>query len=254
MILTIDVGNTRIKWGVFDNEGELKAHDACLNTELDMRPAAWQSCTRAVISNVAGEAVATQLGAILQQLDIPIHWATASTFACGVSNGYADPQQLGSDRWAALVAAWQYCHGPCVVVNAGTALTVDALATDGQQGIFLGGLIVPGFKLMLDGLYQNTAGIAAAKGQMRTFPTNTGDAVYTGALSAMVGAVASMMLKLEKDTGKQPHCILSGGDAVMLVNALRSYGQIANNVVIVDNLVLQGLLALEREFSRSKAE
>jgi type III pantothenate kinase len=259
MILAIDAGNSRTKWGVFDSQSglkaELKTHGVCLNAELDIRPPiAWQSCKRAVISNVAGETVTTQLEAILQPLNIPVHWVTASAFACGVRNGYADPQQLGSDRWVALIAAWQHYHAPCVVVNAGTALTVDALTVDGQQGIFLGGLIVPGFKLMQDSLAHNTAGIALAEGQMRGFPDNTADALHTGALSAMVGAVASMMIKLEKDTGSQPRCILSGGDAAMLVSALRSFGQIANNVVIADNLVLQGLLALETEFSRSTAE
>jgi hypothetical protein len=63
-----------------------------------------------------------------------------------------------------------------------------------------------------------------------------------------------MMVKLEKEAGIQPHCILSGGDAVVLADALRSFGKIANNVLIADNLVLQGLLAIERESSRSTAE
>jgi type III pantothenate kinase len=254
MILAIDAGNSRTKWGVFASDGALQTQGVELNSELGARaPAEWQACSRAVISNVAGEAIAAKLEGLLRPLSIESYQPIASASACGVKNGYTDPQQLGSDRWAAVIAAWQLYRAPCVVANAGTALTVDALAMDNQQGIFLGGLIVPGLRLMQERLASNTVGIAFEEGQMRDFPANTADALHTGALSAMIGAIASMMLKLERDAGIQPRCILSGGDASVLASALRSFGQIANNVVIVDNLVLQGLLALEREFSRSTA-
>jgi type III pantothenate kinase len=259
MILAIDAGNTRTKWGVFDSQdglkAELKVHGACLNSELDAQPpVAWHSCKRAVVSNVAGEAVAAKIAALLQPLAIEVRHVAATASACGVKNGYSNPNLLGTDRWAALIAVWQHYHAPCVVVNAGTALTIDALAADDGNGIFLGGLIVPGLRLMQESLVKKTDGIEFNSGEMRTFPANTADAVHTGALSAMVGAIASMMVKLEKDTSTTPHCILSGGDAAVLADALRSFGKIANNVVIADNLVLQGLLALEIESYRSMAE
>jgi type III pantothenate kinase len=255
MILTIDAGNSRTKWGVFDSDGELHAHGISLNAELGGEaPAAWRACQRAVISNVAGEAIATALAAMLKPVEITCLWVAASATACGVKNGYAHPQQLGTDRWAALVAAWQHHRVACVVVSAGTALTIDALAVDGQYGIFLGGLIVPGFRLMQESLQRNTAGIEESSGSMQNFPTNTGDALHSGALSAMAGAVASMMFKLQRDSGSQPKCILTGGDALVLASALRSFDQIANNISIADNLVLQGLLAIEKESSRSTAE
>jgi type III pantothenate kinase len=133
-------------------------------------------------------------------------------------------------------------------VNAGTALTIDALGIDkiAGHGIFLGGLIAPGFELMQASLAQDTAGIKVLPGSSQNFPTNTGDALYTGALSAMVGAVDSMAIKLQKREGQPPRCVVSGGDATLLAEALKGSG-IANNVVIADNLVLQGLLELGRE-------
>lgn len=249
MILAIDAGNSRLKWGVFDIDGELRAHGMCLNTEFGSEaPIAWRACKRAVVSNVAGEVIAEKLNVVLRPLDIPIRWVVASAQACGVSNSYTTPQQLGTDRWAALIAAWQHYRAPCIVVNAGTALTVDALGVDkiAGHGIFLGGLIVPGFNLMQMSLTHDTAGIRALPGTSQNFPTNTGDALYSGALSAMVGAVESMIIKLQQREGQLPRCVLSGGDATLLAEALKD-SELANNVVIADNLVLQGLLELERE-------
>lgn len=245
MVLTIDVGNSRTKWGVFDAAGELRAHGACLNADLDKMemPVAWASCQRAVISNVAGTAVADKLKALI---NMPANWITATGYACGVKNGYATPQQLGADRWAALIAAWQHYRKPCVVVGAGTALTIDALGTDGQQGIFVGGLIVPGLRLMQQSLTQGTAGVGALPGGFSDFPASTGDAVYSGAVAAMAGAVKSMRAKLQQRENQPPRCILNGGDASLLAEILSADAEVANHLVIADNLVLQGLLLLEK--------
>lgn len=249
MILTIDAGNSRLKWGVFDSAGELQAHGICPNAELGSEaPVAWRACKRAVISNVAGEVIAEKLNVLLRRIDMPIHWVVASAQACGVKNSYTQPQQLGADRWAALIAAWQHYRAPCIVANAGTALTVDALGVDkiAGQGIFLGGLIVPGFSLMQMSLTHDTAGIRALPGTSQNFPTNTGDALYTGALSAMVGAVESMLIKLQQREAQPARCVVSGGDAMLLAEALNGSAAV-NHVVIADNLVLHGLLELERE-------
>lgn len=259
MILAIDAGNSRTKWGVFDEAGELKTHGAFLNGELHDAdiPVAWQSCQRVVISNVAGPSISQTLDAMLQPFAIPMHWAVATAQACGVKNSYEQPQQLGSDRWAALIAAWQHYHAPCVVVNAGTALTIDALGFDrwdldtvSSIGTFLGGMILPGFSLMQLSLTQSTAEIASrlqheVEDNWQDFPTNTNAALHTGALTAMAAAIEAMYARLQQHEGKSPYCVLSGGDAVLLADMLS--GDIAKHLVIADNLVLQGLLLIERE-------
>lgn len=260
MILAIDAGNSRTKWGVFDEASELKAHGICLNAELDAGiPVAWQACTSAVVSNVAGAAVAEALDRLLQPLAIPVHWAIAAAHACGVKNSYDNPQQLGTDRWAALIAAWQHYHAPCIVANAGTAFTIDALGfdkwdpdTEANQGVFLGGMIMPGFSLMQHSLARGTADIASrmqneVRGDVQDFPTNTDAALYAGALNAMTGAVKFLYARLQQREGRPPYCVLSGGDAALLADALSE--DIAKHLVIADNLVLQGLLLIEREIS-----
>lgn len=240
MILAIDAGNSRTKWGVFDDKGVQIGQGALDNLEIALLPEQlreFSGCRRAVVSNVAGEAVATRLNIALAALGIPVLWVQSQAVACGVKNGYQQPEQLGTDRWAALIGAWNAHHMPCVVVNAGTALTVDALSGDGE---FLGGLIVPGFGLMRESLVTGTAGIAVAAGQWRDFPGSTADAVQTGALTAMAGAVQHMTSLLEMREGRAPICLLSGGDAELLAAAL------PKAPLIVPNLVLLGLLLLEK--------
>ena len=73
------------------------------------------------------------------------HFIGAREKQCGVRNGYAKPAQLGSDRWAALIAAWHLVQRKCLVVDSGTATTIDTLS---GQGEFVGGLILPGVELM----------------------------------------------------------------------------------------------------------
>ena len=251
MILTIDAGNSRTKWGVFDSAGELKAHGVMANSVLSgaTAPADWPQCTRAIISNVAGASIAAHVSRLLEPLTIPVHWVKSSAHACEVTNSYQLPERLGTDRWAALIAAWHQYRAPCVVVNAGTALTVDALgANGGGQGTFLGGLIVPGLRLMEQSLISAAADISHISGALQYFPTTTGDAIYTGALSAMAGAVNSMLVKLALNAGQQPYCILSGGDASLLQDMLIRYQ--VENIVIAENLVLQGLQLLEKEMGK----
>jgi type III pantothenate kinase len=251
LILAIDAGNSRVKWGVLDSAGELKAHGVISNSTLSRTPipADWQQCTRAIISNVAGESIAACISSLLEPLDIPANWIKASAQACEVINSYQFPERLGTDRWAALIAAWHQYRAPCVVVNAGTALTVDALGANRDgQGIFLGGFIVPGLRLMEQSLVSATADINHTNGALQYFPTTTGDAIYTGALSAMAGAVNSMLIKLALNAGQQPYCILSGGDASLLHDMLIRYQ--VENIVIAENLVLQGLQLLEKEMGK----
>jgi type III pantothenate kinase len=242
MIVAIDAGNTRTKWGVLDSSGAILQQGAVGNSQLHGLTGisdSWRGCRRVVVSNVAGASVASRLQALCGEVSLPQLTVQATATACGVVNGYLQPGQLGSDRWAALVAGWNRHREPCVVVSAGTALTVDALSSRGE---FLGGLIVPGWHMMQASLASGAAGLAAAAGDLQHFPVRTADAMCSGAWLAMAGAVEKMHHALQVREGRTPRCLLSGGDAAGLQAALSCPAE------MTDNLVLRGLWLIEQEY------
>ena len=244
MILAIDSGNTRTKWAVFADDGLIQDADVSLNAELGefAIPASWQFCKRAIAANVAGEIVAASITALLKKAEIAFVWAKAEAETLGLNNKYDAPETLGVDRWAALVAAFKrHLNQPaCLVVNAGTALTIDAI----YQNAFIGGLIVPGFNMMQTALLQNTAAVDPKNGQAKTFPLSTADASASGVLSAIVGAIVMQADKLESYCQNVPTVVLTGGDAAMLMPILTQvFGE---KLVLLENLVLEGLYLMER--------
>ena len=243
-ILAIDAGNTRVKWGLFDKAGNITNQGACLHTELAQLtlPAA----SKTVISNVAGNGVETHLRSLLHQHD-NVQVITSQAVACGVQNHYTLPAKLGTDRWAALIAAWHLKQAPCVVVNAGTAVTIDAL----ENAMFNGGLIIPGMDLMQQSLYLATAQlpIQAARDDVEIdiLARNTHDAIFAGALYAISGAIIQMAQTLHAKTQHAPWILISGGNAAIIHrHVLKAYStvDVTSHAVIVDNLVLQGLFLL----------
>ena len=243
-VLVIDVGNSRMKWGLHGPRG-WAALGVTPNTEIGtLALRDWHSLPRplrAVGVNVAGEAARVRVEGQLTRWRLVPEWLAASESACGVVNRYARPSQLGADRWASLVAArgralavTELFAPACVVVNAGTAVTIDALDAD---GVFQGGLILPGVRLMLETLAANTAALKSEPGAFREFPDNTADALYSGAVQAICGAIEQMRRRVDTDAA-QVRVYLSGGAAPEIAPHL------SPPVEIVESLVLEGVLAL----------
>jgi type III pantothenate kinase len=228
MILCLDAGNTRLKFGLFDGTGWLKQRALDYPQLDDLFDRLPERPTRIVACNVAGDEVRLRIEALAEQSGLPLAWLTSSFTACGVTNGYDNPRQLGADRWAALIAARSLHEGPCVVVMAGTATTIDALDA---KGLFRGGLILPGLSLMRAALARNTADLPYAAGHFQPQPTNTDNAIVSGAIEATLGAIERMHATLEGDA----LCLLSGGAAAELAPHLGVPHR------VIDNLVLEGL-------------
>jgi type III pantothenate kinase len=237
-ILVVDAGNSRIKWG-WSEDAAWQAQAWLATAEAGALGAAWTALPqpdRIVVSNVAGAAVRGQIAAALAlRFRAAAVWIAGRRRQCGVVSSYGEPEQLGADRWAALIGAWHRFHGPCLVVGAGTTVTVDALS---GEGVFLGGLIVPGFELMRTSLARNTAQLGLRDGNYHYFPDSTADAIASGAVNALCGAI-ERMLRFMQETGEvMPFVALSGGDAGLLADRLNA------RVEVVDNLVLEGLLRI----------
>ncbi|MEO8923241.1 MAG: type III pantothenate kinase [Caldimonas sp.] len=246
--LAIDIGNTRLKWALYSAPSPsagLLAHGAVFLEAIDdLAEREWhglQAPSSMLGSDVAGEGIRRRTEAQLEIWDVEPRWVVSSASACGVTNGYDHPNRLGVDRWVALIGARQRIlqRGPAkpvLVVLVGTAVTVDALDTSGR---FLGGLILPGFGLMLRALEMGTAGLKTPTGEAVEFPTNTSDALMSGGADAIAGAVDRMHKKLERLTGVRPELMMSGGAAVKLASITDL------PVEMVDTLIFDGLLHLQ---------
>lgn len=258
MILTIDAGNTRTKWALFDDADNIVWQGVCANQEIasaELLPTN-TVCKRAIVANVAGENHAQLLHTLLKKHAVEqVNWAKATPRACGVVNGYERPETLGMDRWAALVAAWYMEQNICVVVNAGTAITIDALGkqleNNQEIGVFKGGLIVPGLLAMQQALSAATAQLPMPGGnknvvlQRDIFAKNTADAMHAGAIHAISGAITLMSHQLNSIYKSRPRVILSGGNAQFIKENL--IADVTRQAVIVDNLVLHGLHLIEKD-------
>lgn len=235
MLLCIDCGNTRIKWGMHDGQHWLVQGAVGLR-EVDALASvlATQPCPSWIVAcNVANEETVAAIELMARNRGLPVNWTASCARQCGVTNAYEDPAQLGADRWAALIGARHVHGGACVVVNAGTATTVDVLDA---AGIFQGGLILPGIDLMRSALARDTARLTLATGHFTPLPRNTADAIVSGSLSATLGAIARMFAHVAVVPGAK--CVLSGGAAGSLQALLDM------PLCRVDNLVLEGLVQI----------
>jgi type III pantothenate kinase len=217
-MLLLDIGNSRCKWALLEH-GIWLRQGVLENGELQRLPTVvgeLPASTRVVVSNVAGEAVAALLREYLAAMQCEPTFVQSVAECCGVRNGYRTPQKLGSDRWAALIAARHQVAGGCLVVNCGTATTIDALSA---QGEFLGGLILPGLSLMMNGLSANTAQLADRAGALLDFPLDTADAMLSGAVRATQGAILNQFGLLQQREGNV-RCLVSGGASSIVVQGL----------------------------------
>ena len=240
MILAVDAGNSRMKWALHDGRGFVR-EGRVMHADFDALDAQWSSLpapSSIVIANVAGDETGQRLRKCLERWPIAPRWASSARSQAGVTNCYDEPSQLGVDRWAALIGARALSSDPCVVVNAGTAMTVDAL---GAQGEFIGGIIVPGFNLMHESLAANTARLSAERGNFTPFPRATRDAITSGAIQALCGAIERMRDAMLAAGHREPVMIFSGGAGELVARHL------GRPVRIVDKLVLEGLVRIAIE-------
>lgn len=216
MIVCLDSGNTRIKWGIHDGSRWLAqgavthAEVGTLGDLLDQ----WRVADKVVLANVAGVEAGERIRDSLAAW--PATWLElrSETRRCGVINLYRQPEKLGIDRWCALIGARALVPSAALVVMAGTATTIDTLDADGA---FLGGMILPGMDLMRRALATDTAALPFADGEYAATPRGTDDAIVTGIVEAQVGAIERAWRRLG-EVDKQ--CLLSGGNAPTLLRYL----------------------------------
>jgi type III pantothenate kinase len=255
MQLVIDVGNTRIKWARIEGDRLVDTQSAVHRGAPDTALAALAKAlpdqlTRAIVANVAGDVFGSRLTELLRaRAGITPELVAVEAEAHGVRCGYSDPSRLGVDRWIAVLAAHHRAPGAACVVDAGTAATFDAVDADGQH---LGGLIMPGPRLLASVLDRNTSDIGATTAVEATprgldvLGRTTDAAVGHGSWLAVAAAIDRAVATVEKALGERPTVYLTGGDASMLRAWLET------KVQLRADLVLEGLALFGRSASGSQ--
>ncbi|MFC4276043.1 type III pantothenate kinase [Achromobacter aloeverae] len=264
MEMLIDSGNTRLKVGLINAAdaaatGVRAAATACAFDNNDTAAfAAWLDALptaphRALGSNVAGPERAAAIEAALGRHGCTVEWITPREQALGLTSRYQYPERLGSDRWAAMLGV--LCRLPAprpafLLASFGTATTLD---TVGADGVFEGGLILPGPVMMRRALASGTADLPLAHAEPVLFPAETHAAIATGVAAAQAGAVVRQWLVARQKYGGRMLTlyVAGGGWPEVEAETRRLLGQVASALgdsppapEVIDNPVLDGLAAL----------
>ncbi|MCU7907131.1 MAG: type III pantothenate kinase [Candidatus Thiodiazotropha sp. (ex Epidulcina cf. delphinae)] len=237
MRLFVDIGNTSIKWATEEELEGGVSHQASSDELPWAIEEVWAAMPKPQAVHLAS---VRQLQALTGLIGwIRRHWQTAPRLAetkrheLGVTNGYGNASQLGIDRWLALVGARAISPAPVIVVDCGSATTIDAM--DGS-GRYLGGVILPGLRLFAGCLRRNTDMPPYDDGRVTDcFATDTAAGIATGAMLAHTSSIREMRHSLQLRSNGEVWCLLTGGGAEILAGHL----ELAHE--LKPDLVLQGL-------------
>lgn len=221
MIVLMDVGNSRYKWFKFgENEpiylgandyGTQERAEAVIETLNELNPKAIG------IASVLDDRFAQRLEDWACSKDgIVLKFVTTSAAAHGVQIAYAEARYLGVDRWVAMVGAHKHYDSACIIVDCGTAVTIDALSSSGEHW---GGVILPGIELMRTSLVKDTKRIRlqTASQELPLFARDTSNGVRSGTLRAVVAAIDRITHDMQTQLNEPVTRILCGGDAEQLL-------------------------------------
>jgi type III pantothenate kinase len=265
LYLVFDIGNTRLKWAavestqnIADRNKKLWAYSGSISSK------SFQSAElRAELSDyisktlpkpdaigfccVAGDTAIENLRSLFPQWqDLDWQQLQGNSPYEGMRTLYQDPVTLGADRWAALIGARVLSSTNTLVINAGTATTIDLL---GGNGIHYGGWILPGLSLMQESLESNTAQLPLAVrsstlASQASFGTTTNAAITGGCDAAQMGAILHAAHLAKAMNHPVQRIWIDGGNAKILANAIKQFPELAAlPIEPIEGLVLRGLWA-----------
>ena len=247
-MLTIDIGNTRLKWAVWVN-GQMTHSEECVHggqfeNQLFERCMPEVAAIKKIsVANVAGkEAELALTNWLLEKGKANLFFLKTEKQCCGVTNAYLNPAQHGVDRWAALIAAKSLTDAGVCVIDIGTAVTIDFMD---DKGIHQGGKIMPGLNMMQKALLVDTADIIFDemnidlidfKRAAEELATSTEEAVKNGAVALLRAGLEDVCLQADKRYGGNLSIFLTGGLAEKMLPLLSM-----PNLIHEPHLVLKGL-------------
>lgn len=252
-VLAVSVGNTRTTYGVYRGD-ERDSFGATENTSFDALAKSLVEQMRAIEAAGGVVVIASTNDGVAERLERALHGAgsVGSGRVVRVGRDIGAPlkhtldesgeRSVGQDRLLNAVAGFEVAKQACVVISAGTALTVDFV--DGE-GVFHGGAIAPGVRMMLRAMHDQTSALPAVDwggdggegdGGGAFGGKNTAQAMRLGAVHAARGAVRSLTERYAEAYGAYPRVIATGGDAEAL------FGEDDLVESIVPDLTLRGIV------------
>ena len=238
MNLLIDSGNSFIKWA--QQTGEVFAQAGrCHSNAVASLHESWKHFdipARVIISNVAGDSVANEISKTVKELwHIDAEFVISSRSCCGLTSNYHNPGQLGVDRWMAMAAAFNSTSCPVIVVDCGTAVTIDLVD---EKGVFIGGVIMPGLNTAYQSLRAGTEAVEEINNinkHVSAVAQSTEDGVAIGVLLGLVGGIERIIREQSSQIHQAASVFMTGGDAEKLLPHMTT------PVNLQPDLVLHGL-------------
>ena len=215
MKLLIDLGNTRLKLAALDARSiQPLAHFSHAAPDFESVLSYWllqfKSTRHLWLASVADQATTRRVEAMIESTGITTHVVRTQASALGVRNGYVRFEQLGVDRWLALLALHASGPVPCLSVSVGSALTCDGLTADGQH---LGGLIAPTPEAMRQALSARAPGLSQVPGQVTDLARSTEDGIESGCVLAAVALIERCRTRVCEQLDQDVKLVVSGGGA-----------------------------------------
>ena len=234
MLLVVDVGNTQTHFGLFrDGDTTVSEHwrfatvrdstgdelGAALQNLLGLRGLGFGDVDASIVSTTVPQLSEQWTLMARHYLRAPM-LVVGPTIKTGMPIRYDNPHEVGADRLANAVAAYERVHDTVVVVDFGTAITYDVVSAAGE---YLGGIITPGAEISVDALYDRAAKLPKVElASPRTLiGKNTVEAIRSGIVYGFAGQVEGIVRRLRSELGPTTHVIATGGLAALLVPFIR---------------------------------
>ncbi len=233
MICTIHVGNTHItavlwKGNTLRTRVRLKTHAGDLSSLRRML--ALDHRDTVVIAGVV-PAVMNRLRAYVRKVSCARMCEVGKDLNVPMKSRYRKPSSLGVDRLLCAYAAFRASAQPLIVLDAGTAITIDAVS---KKGVFLGGVIVPGLQMSLDALHARTALLPGCrlKDPGKLIGVDTTSCMLSGVVRGTAALCDALIRDMKKIVGPHAEIVYTGGDASLLKRYSRHYAVVREDLVL----------------------
>ncbi|WOH36909.1 type III pantothenate kinase [Thalassotalea fonticola] len=234
MNLLIDVGNTRVKYALVENN-QLSNINHCSTFDFLKLLSSFNHISSIIIASVSNQLFSQEIHTWADSEDIYIKALSTEAESFGIKNSYKNYNTMGVDRWLAVIGAeLLYPNENILIVDAGTAITFDLLDKYKQHQ---GGWIIPGVDLMMQALCKNTDNVFAQPGEIEVlaFGKNTSDNVNLGCWSTATAAVHGAVAMTKNTEHSVERVIFTGGNG----SDLNRLGQFKMDYI--DNLIFIGM-------------